>query len=52
MKNLFAIHDAAVLLIDHRVGTARLAVSTPHDEIPRNTRALARLAVEPGCRSC
>lgn len=48
MKNLFTIQDAAVLLIDHQVGTVKLAVSTPYDEIVRNTRALARLAVETG----
>ena len=46
MKNLFTTQDAAVLLIDHQVGTVKLAVSTPYDEIVRNTRALARLAVE------
>jgi nicotinamidase-related amidase len=45
MKNLFAIGNAAMLLIDHQVGTIKLAVSTPRDEIVRNTRALARTAV-------
>lgn len=40
--------NAAILLIDHQIGTIKLAVSTPHDEIIRNTRALARTAVETG----
>ncbi|MGG5817591.1 isochorismatase family protein [Falsiroseomonas sp. HW251] len=48
MKALFTPADAAMLLIDHQVGTVKLAVSTPHDEIVRNTRALARTAVETG----
>ena len=46
MKNLFTTEDAAMLLIDHQVGTIKLAVSTSHDEIVRNTRALARTATE------
>jgi len=46
MKNLFAPADCAILLIDHQVGTIKLSISTPHDEIVRNTRALARTAVE------
>ncbi|HET9623688.1 MAG TPA: isochorismatase family protein [Kofleriaceae bacterium] len=37
-----------MLLIDHQIGTIKLAVSTPHDEIVRNTRALARTAVATG----
>lgn len=48
MKNAFSIDDSAMLLIDHQVGTIKLAVSTPRDEIVRNTRALARTAVETG----
>lgn len=48
MKNLFTVADAAMLLIDHQVGTIKLAVSTEHAEIVRNTRALARTAVESG----
>ena len=48
MKNLFTTDDAAMLLIDHQIGTVKLAVSTPYDEIVRNTRALARTAVEAG----
>ncbi len=48
MKNLFTTNDAALLLIDHQVGTIKLAISTPHDELVRNTRALARTAVEAG----
>ena len=48
MKNLFTPADSAMLLIDHQVGTIKLAVSTPHAEIVRNTRALARTAVEAG----
>ena len=48
MKNLFTLDNAAMLLIDHQVGTIKLAISTPYDEIVRNTRALARTAVETG----
>ena len=48
MKNLFTPADTAMLLIDHQVGTIKLAVSTPHDEIVRNTRALARTAITSG----
>ena len=48
MKNLFTPADTAMLLIDHQVGTIKLAISTPYDEIVRNTRALARTAVETG----
>jgi nicotinamidase-related amidase len=48
MKNVFTTQNAAMLLIDHQVGTIKLAVSTPYDEIVRNTRALARTAVETG----
>ncbi len=48
MKNLFTPQNAAMLLIDHQIGTIKLAVSTPHDIIVRNTRALARTAVETG----
>ena len=46
MKNLFTSKDAAMLLIDHQSGTIKLAISTPHDELVRNTRALARTAIE------
>ncbi len=46
MKNLFTPDNAAMLLIDHQRGTIKLATSTPYDEIVRNTRALARTAVE------
>jgi len=45
MKGAFTTDDTAMLLIDHQVGTIKLAVSTPRDEIVRNTRALARTAV-------
>ena len=48
MKGIFRLEDAAMLLIDHQVGTIKLALSTPHDEIVRNTRALARTAAEGG----
>lgn len=48
MKNLFTTDNAAMLLIDHQRGTIKLAISTPHDELVRNTRALARTAVETG----
>lgn len=45
MRNLFTTRDAAILLIDHQVGTVKLALSTPFDELLRNTRVLARAAV-------
>ena len=45
MKQAFTPADSVMLLIDHQVGTIKLAVSTPTDEIIRNTRALARTAV-------
>jgi nicotinamidase-related amidase len=48
MKNLYTTQNAAILLIDHQVGTIKLAISTPRDELVRNTRALARTAVEAG----
>lgn len=48
MQGLFTTSDAAMLLIDHQRGTIKLGVSTPQDEIVRNTRALARTAVETG----
>jgi nicotinamidase-related amidase len=48
MKKLFTAADTAMLLIDHQVGTVKLAVSTPYAEIARNTRALARTAVVAG----
>jgi nicotinamidase-related amidase len=48
MRNPFSVADAAMLLIDHQVGTIKLAVSTPTEEIVRNTRALARTAAETG----
>ena len=40
--------NTAELLIDHQIGTIKFAMSTPRDEIIRNTRALARTAVETG----
>ena len=46
MKNLYTPENAAMLLIDHQVGTVKLAISTLYDEILRNTRALARTAIE------
>ena len=50
MINLFTPANAAMLLIDHQIGTIKLAVSTPYDEIVRNTRALARTAAETGMK--
>jgi nicotinamidase-related amidase len=44
----FSTEDSVMLLIDHQVGTIKLARSIDHDEIIRNTRALARTAVETG----
>lgn len=46
MKNIYTTDNAAMLLIDHQRGTAKLARNIPADEILRNTRALARTAVE------
>jgi nicotinamidase-related amidase len=46
MNGLFTTNDSVMLLIDHQVGTIKLAVSTPLDEIVPNTRALSRTAVE------
>lgn len=48
MKNLFTTRDTAMLLIDHQVGTIKLAGSTPREELVRNTRALARTAADTG----
>lgn len=48
MKNKFTVENAAMLLIDHQVGTINLAKNIPHAEIIRNMRALARVAVETG----
>ncbi len=48
MKTLFTPAYSAMLLIDHQQGTLKLAVSTPRDEIIRNTRALCRTATQTG----
>lgn len=48
MKNRFTTDDSAMLLIDHQQGTIKLAVNLPRDTLVRNTRALARTAVETG----
>ena len=48
MKNRFTTENAAMVLIDHQVGTIKLARNIPHAEIIRNMRALARTAVETG----
>ncbi|GAB4460184.1 MAG: isochorismatase family protein [Armatimonadaceae bacterium] len=48
MKNKFTVQDSAMLLIDHQQGTIKLARNIAQDEIIRNTRALARTAVETG----
>ncbi len=48
MKNKFTTENAAMLLIDHQVGTIELAKNIPHAEIIMNMRALARIAVETG----
>ncbi|MBD3885748.1 hypothetical protein IFO70_28970 [Phormidium tenue FACHB-886] len=42
MKNKFAVENAAMLLIDHQQGMAKLAQNLPR-EIVQNTRALARI---------
>ena len=46
MKNAFTTENAAMLLIDHQRGTLKLARNISHDEIVRNTRALARAATD------
>lgn len=48
MKNKFTTKDTAMLLIDHQVGTIKLAKNIPHAQIIMNMRALARIAVETG----
>ena len=48
MKDLFTTDDAAMLLIDHQVGTMKLVGNIDHADLTRNVRALARLAVETG----
>ena len=48
MKNKFTVDNAAMVLIDHQVGTIKLAKNIPHAEIIMNVRALARIAVETG----
>lgn len=46
MKDRFTTENAAMVLIDHQVGTIKLAKNIPHAEIIMNVRALARIAVE------
>ena len=48
MKNLFTTENAAMLLVDHQVGTEKLARNIPHAQLRANVRALARTAVETG----
>lgn len=48
MKSKFHIEDTAILLIDHQQGTIKISGSQPAASIIRNTRALARLAVDCG----
>ena len=48
MKNLFTVDDAAMLLIDHQVGTEKLSRNIPTEQLRANVRALARTAVETG----
>ncbi|MEM7641844.1 MAG: isochorismatase family protein [Pseudomonadota bacterium] len=45
MKNLFTTENAAMLLIDHQVGTSRLARNIDAAHLLANVRALARTAV-------
>lgn len=44
MKNLFTPANAALLLIDHQVGTMQLIKNLPLDVVKRNTLALAKAA--------
>ncbi|MEM8750629.1 MAG: isochorismatase family protein [Pseudomonadota bacterium] len=48
MKNLFTTDTAAMLLIDHQDGTAKLARNIDYPHLLANTRALARTAAETG----
>ena len=48
MQNIFTVDNAAMLLIDHKQGTVKLAKNIAYDEIVSNTRALARTAIETG----
>ncbi|MEM9794964.1 MAG: isochorismatase family protein [Pseudomonadota bacterium] len=48
MKDTFTTENAAMLLIDHQVGTAKLARNIDHGTLVANTRALARVAVGTG----
>jgi len=48
MKNKFTVENAAMLLIDHQVGTIQLARNIAREQIVQNTRALARTALETG----
>lgn len=48
MDDLYTPDTSAMLLIDHQVGTIKLARNIPRREIIQNTRALARTAVETG----
>lgn len=48
MKNKFSTENAAMLLIDYQEGTIKLAQNVPREQIIRNMRALARVAVETG----
>jgi nicotinamidase-related amidase len=46
MKNPFTTDSAAMLLIDHQVGTAKLARNISPSHLLANVRALARTAIE------
>ena len=46
MKNKFTTENAAMILINHQVGTIKLAKNIPQAEIIMNMRVLARPAVE------
>ncbi|HHT0594984.1 TPA: isochorismatase family protein [Legionella anisa] len=48
MKNLFTPKNTAMVLIDHQVGTIKLARNIDYDVLVANTRALARTAVMTG----
>ncbi|MEB3337130.1 MAG: isochorismatase family protein [Leptolyngbyaceae bacterium] len=44
MKNLFTPNNAALMLIDHQVGTMQLIKNLPLEVVKRNTLALAKAA--------
>lgn len=46
--NTFSIDNTVLLLVDHQVGTIKIAKNIPEETIIQNTRALARTAASVG----